>query len=321
MNYPKTLREAILYFAEYDNCRSFLIGLRWPDGKVRCPHCNSDHVAYLESAKLYKCYGKHPKAKFSLKVGTIFEDSPLGLEKWLPAMWLVVNAKNGISSCEIARALGITQKSAWHMAHRIRFALRHGSFDSMLCGEVEADETYIGGKLKNMHKSKRPAEASKKRGAVGKAIVVGMLERRGRVRAEVVFERTTKVLHQLANENLAPGTTLITDEWGGYKGTDFEHQIINHAIEYVNGHIHTNGIENFWSLLKRGINGTYVSVEPFHLSRYLDEQIFRYENRATPDNPLNDLDRFTLACSQIIGKRLTWDSLTGKEMDGRTRVN
>jgi transposase-like protein len=155
MKAPRTLQEAIIYFANYDNCRNFLIALRWEDGKVRCPQCGSDRVAHLAAAKLYKCYAKHPKAKFSLKVRTIFEDSALGLDKWLAAMWLIVNCKNGISSCEIARDLGITQKSAWHMAHRIRFALYEGSFENMLSGEVEADETFIGGKARNMHLSKK----------------------------------------------------------------------------------------------------------------------------------------------------------------------
>ena len=139
-----------------------------------------------------------------------------------------------------------------------------------------------------------------------------MLERNGRVKAEVVMDRTNATLHALASKHILSGSTLMADEHGGYKGTDFEHEIIDHANEYVNGLIHTNGIENFWSLLKRGLNGTYVSVEPFHLFRYIDEQAFRYNNRATKDNPLNDSDRFTLAMSQIAGKRLTYAELTGK---------
>ena len=326
MESPNTLQEAIIYFADYDNCRNFLIGLRWADGKVRCPCCDSDHVAYLESARLYKCYGKHEKAKFSLKVGTIFEDSALGLEKWLPAMWLVVNAKNGISSMEIARSLGITQKSAWHMAHRIRFAMQSGSLFKLGSSgnPVEMDETFIGGKVKNMHKSKRPKGtgfSGRPVGAMAKTIVVGMLERKGRVKTEVVMERSAAALHALVYKHIDPSATLVTDELGGYKGTDLAHEIINHADAYVRGQVHTNGIENFWSLLKRGLNGTYVNVEPFHLSRYLDEQVFRYNNRATPDNPLNDADRFTLACTQILGKRLTWDTLTGKQPDKRAWLN
>lgn len=322
MESPKTLQEAIIYFADYDNCRRFLIDLRWADGQVRCPRCGSEKVAYLESARLYKCYSKHEKAKFSLKVGTIFEDSALGLEKWLPAMWLVVNAKNGISSMEIHRSLGISQKSAWHMAHRIRFALHQGSFDSMLTGEVEADETFIGGKARNMHVSKRERRITGT-GGKDKTAVMGLLERGGQVRTQVINTRKKKELQGEVKKHVEAGAALYTDALLSYQGlsSDYAHQVVDHAVEYVNGRVHTNGLENFWSLLKRGINGTYVSVEPFHLFRYLDEQSYRFNNRATKDNPLNDSDRFILACSQIVGKRLTWDSLTGKQIDTETRVN
>jgi transposase-like protein len=302
MSSPKTLQDAIIYFADYDNCRKFLIALRWEDGLVRCPHCNSDKVTYLAAAKLYKCYSKHPKAKFSLKVGTIFEDSALGLDKWLPAMWLIVNCKNGISSCEIARDLGITQKSAWHMAHRIRFALHEGSFENMLSGEVEADETFIGGKARNMHLNVK-ARRITGTGTKDKVAVMGILERGGKVRTAVVANRKK----------------LYTDALLSYEGLagDYAHQVVDHAVEYVNGKSHTNGLENYWSLLKRGISGTYVSVEPFHLFRYLDEQAYRYNQRQN----MNDFDRFKLACSQIVGKRLTWEVLTGKQLDGQTTVN
>ena len=322
MDSPKTLQEAIIYFADYDNCRRFLIDLRWVDGQVRCPRCGSEKVAYLETARLYKCYGKHEKAKFSLKVGTIFEDSALGLEKWLPAMWLVVNAKNGISSMEISRSLGISQKSAWHMAHRIRFALHEGSFDSMLTGEVEADETFIGGKARNMHVSKRERRITGT-GGKDKTAVMGLLERGGKVRTQVINTRKKKELQGEVRKHVEAGAALYTDALMSYQGlsSDYAHQVVDHAVEYVNGRVHTNGLENFWSLLKRGINGTYVSVEPFHLFRYLDEQSYRYNNRATNENPLNDADRFVLACSQIVGKRLTWDSLTGKQIDNTTWVN
>jgi transposase-like protein len=322
MDSPKTLQEAIIYFADYDNCRQFLIDLRWPDGKVKCPRCGSEKVTYLAAARLYKCYGKHEKAKFSLKVGTIFEDSALGLEKWLPAMWLVVNAKNGISSMEISRALGITQKSAWHMAHRIRFALHQGSFDSMLSGEVEADETYIGGKARNMHASKRERRITST-GGKDKVAVLGLLERGGKVRTAVIPNVRRGSLQGNVRKHVQAGSALYTDALMSYRGLDgdFVHQVVDHAVEYVNGRIHTNGLENYWSLLKRGISGTYVSVEPFHLFRYLDEQSYRYNNRATKDNPLNDADRFVLACSQVVGKRLTWDSLTGKKIDSGTWVN
>lgn len=278
---------------------------------MRCPYCGSDNVSYLEKARLYKCYTGHPKAKFSLKVGTIMEDSALGIDKWLVGMWLITNCKNGISSCEIARDLGITQKSAWHMAHRIRFALHHGSFEK-LSGHVEVDETYIGGKARNMHLSKRQRRIT---GVLtdDKTTVMGFLERGGKVRTEIVTNRHRDTVQPKVRKHVEAGAALYTDELGGYQGLlgEYQHQVINHAEKYVDGQVHTNGLENFWSLLKRGIAGTYVSVEPFHLFRYLDEQMFRYNNR----KDLKDFDRFKLAASQIVGKRLTWNQVTGKEDD------
>jgi transposase-like protein len=315
MEAPKTLQQAIQFFSNYDNCRRFMISVRWEDGIVRCPDCGSDKVTYLENAKLYRCYGKHPKQKFSLKVGTIFEDSPIALEKWLPAVWLIVSAKNGISSYEIHRALGVTQKSAWFMMHRIRLAMQSNSFVKVGSNgtEVEVDETFIGGKARNMHKAKRATKITGT-GGKGKAIVFGILERGGKVRTEVIENRQTKTVRPLIKQHVAAGAALYTDSMLGYSGLDseFAHKFVDHAVEYVHGRVHTNGMENFWSLLKRGLNGTYVSVEPFHLFRYLDEQCFRYNNRATKLNPLNDSDRFYLAMSQVSGKRLTYKEVTGK---------
>lgn len=312
METPKTLQQAIIYFSDYDNCRSFLAALRWDDGKVRCPQCGSDHVTYLAAARLYKCYAKHAKAKFSLKTGTIFEDSALGLDKWLCAMWLIVNCKNGISSCEIARDLGITQKSAWHMAHRIRFALHEGSFENMLSGEVEADETFIGGKARNMHTNVK-ARRITGTGTKDKVAVMGLLERGGNVRTTVVANRKKHALQSEVRKHVEAGAALYTDALLSYEGLagDYAHEVVDHAVEYVAGKAHTNGLENYWSLLKRSLSGTYVSVEPFHLFRYLDEQAYRYNQRLN----MNDFDRFKLACSQIVGKRLTWDVLTGKQVD------
>lgn len=312
METPKTLQQAIIFFADYDNCRTFLIALRWEDGKVRCPQCGSDHVTYLAAARLYKCYAKHAKAKFSLKTGTIFEDSALGLDKWFAAMWLIVNCKNGISSCEIARDLGITQKSAWHMAHRIRFALHDGSFENMLSGEVEADETFIGGKARNMHLNVK-ARRITGTGTKDKTAVMGILESGGKVRTVVVANRKRHALQSEVRKHVEAGSALYTDALLSYKGLagDYAHAVVDHAIEYVDERAHTNGLENYWSLLKRGLSGTYVSVEPFHLFRYLDEQAYRFNQR----KDMNDFDRFQLACSQIVGKRLTWDVLTGKQVD------
>jgi transposase-like protein len=258
---------------------------------------------------------KHPLQKFSLKVGTIFEDSPLPLEKWLPAVWLICGAKNGISSYEIHRALGVTQKSAWFMMHRIRLAMQTGSFKKAGSdgAEVEVDETFIGGKARNMHKSVR-AKKITGTGGKGKTIVFGVLERGGKVHTQVVDNRLAKTVRPILKERVVEGAKLYTDVMLGYSGleSEYEHQMVNHAVEYVNGRVHTNGLENFWSLLKRTLGGTYVSVEPFHLFRYLDEQSFRFNNRATKDNPLNDADRFTFAMTQVSGKRLTYKEVTGK---------
>jgi transposase-like protein len=314
MESPKTLQQAIQYFSDYENCRQFMISVRWPDGKVRCPNCGSEKVGYLEKARVYRCYADHAKQKFSLKVGTIFEDSPIPLEKWLPAVWLLVSCKNGISSYEIHRALGITQKSAWFMLHRIRLAVQSGSFVKLggPGSEVEVDETFIGGKARNMHAKERRRKGVKDAGA--KTIVIGVLERGGKVHAKVSPNRKKESIEAVIFPAVEKGATVYTDEFPAYKFVthEYEHKVINHLEKYVDGNIHTNGIENFWSLLKRGLSGTYVAVEPFHLFRYVDEQAFRFNNRATKDNPLNDADRFHLAMSQIVGKRLTFAEVTGK---------
>jgi transposase-like protein len=311
-----TLSDAIRYFSDEQVCIDIVAAMRWPDGP-QCPAClmPEPRQHWLKNQRRWQCQdcGK----QYSVKVNTIFEDSPISLQKWLPAMWLLANCKNGISSYEIARDIGVTQKSAWFMLQRIRLAMKHKSVLKLGSGggPVEMDETFIGGKLKNMHKSRKPKGTGFSgiaAGAMAKTIVVGMLERKGRVQAEVVAERTQPTLHALVNKHIQYGATLMTDEWGGYKGTSLTHGIINHAVEYVNGQVHTQGIENFWALLKRSLGGTYISVEPFHLDRYVDEQAFRYNNRATKDNPLTDKDRFALVLSQISGKRLTYAELTGK---------
>src|SRR6185437_7037068 len=302
MEMPSSLQEAIIYFANPGNCNKFLADLRWTDGRSRCPYCGSDNITYLVRQNRYKCYGKHPKAQFSLKVGTIFEDSPIGLDKWLCALWLIVNCKNGISSCEIARDLKITQKSAWFLDHRLRFALHQGSFENLLSGEVEADETFIGGKARNMHIEKR-ARRITGTGTTDKTAVMGILQRGGKVRTSVVPNRKKKTLQAEIKKHVEAGSALYTDFLLSYEGLagDYAHQVVDHAVQYVDGKIHTNGLENFWSLLKRGINGTYVSVEPFHLFRYLDEQAYRYNNRKSEQGKtLTDFDRFKLACSNII---------------------
>ena len=309
---PKTLQEAIVYFDDFENCKKFMMELRWPDGIVRCPQCGSDNVSYLAKARVWKCYAKHPCAKFSLKTGTIFEDSALPLDKWVAAVWLIVDCKNGISSYEVARDLGVSQKSAWHMMHRIRFAL-HGESSGKFSGEVEADETFIGGKARNMHVAQRKRRITGT-GGKDKTAVMGILERGGNVRTVVVPNRKKSALQAEVKKHVEAGAALYTDALLSYDGLegDYAHQVIDHAVKYVDGRVHTNTLENFWSLLKRGINGTYVSVEPFHLFRYLDEQVFRYNYRATKKHPRTDSDRFSAVLSQVAGRRLTYAELTGK---------
>jgi len=307
----KTLQDAIIHFADFENCKKVMTQLRWPDGVVKCPRCGAEKVTFLAKARVWKCYAKHASPTFTLKTGTIFEDSPVGLDKWLPALWLVVNCKNGISSCELARDLGVTQKTAWFMAHRLRFALTDGG-SGLLSGEVEADETFIGGKARNMHVGKR-ARRITGTGTKDKTAVMGILQRGGKVRTSVVPNRKKSALQAEVRKHVEAGSALYTDALMSYSGLagDYAHEVVDHAVAYVDGKVHTNGLENFWSLLKRGISGTYVSVEPFHLFRYLDEQSFRYNNR----KEMNDFDRFQLALSQITGKRLTYERLTGKDME------
>jgi transposase-like protein len=306
---PATLMEAIQYFADPLTCIQFFAGLRWDDGAAVCPRCESKRVSFLSTRLMWKCL--ECKKQFSIKVGTIFEDSPIGLDKWLCAMFLIANCKNGVSSYEIARDVHVTQRSAWFMLQRIRHAMHTGTFNK-LSGQIEADETFIGGKARNMHSDKRAAKITG-RGPKDKTIVAGILERGGNVHAVVVPNRKKGALQSEIREHVLAGSALFTDALKSYEGLDeFQHEVVDHAVEYVRGEVHTNGMENFWSLLKRGLNGTYVSVEPFHLFRYLDEQAFRFNKRHT-----TDADRFVQLCSSVAGKRLTWDNLTGKDATSR----
>ena len=315
MSEPKTLQEAIIYFSNPDNCLDFLVARRWPNG-VTCPTCGSEKVKFNAKRRIWQCSSHHAKRQFSVKVGTIFEDSPISLDKWLAAMWMVANCKNGVSSWEIHRAIGVTQKSAWFMLHRLRLALQTSSTVKLggPGGEVEVDETYIGGKARNMHKGEARRQKLGPTGMAGKVAVLGLLERGGEVRANVIPNRRRPSLHGEINKHVEPGSAVYTDDFISYLGLPehFTHSFVDHAECYVNGKVHTNGLENFWSLLKRGLKGTYIAVEPFHLFRYVDEQAWRYNNRATKENPMNDGDRFNLAVSQIIGKRLTFAEVTGK---------
>ena len=311
--YPETAQEAIIYFSDAQVCHDFMVKMRWPNGVV-CPRCGSVDVRFSQTKaakprRLWNCHGC--KKQFTLKVGTIFEDSPLGLEKWLPAVWLIVNAKNGISSCELARSLGVTQKTAWFMLHRIRVALQEGTFEKM-SGQVEADETYIGGKAKNMHTDKRIEKVKGRgRGATGKAVVMGLLERnekgKSRVRTKHLKDVRRHTLHSEIANTVEAGSEVITDALPSYERLDsiYTHNAIDHARCYAIGHVHTNGLENFWSLLKRSIRGTYVSVNHEHLFRYLDEQAYRFNYRQG-----NDCDRFLKAVKSVTGARLTYRDVT-----------
>jgi transposase-like protein len=306
MNAPRTLREAILYFADPDRCLKFMVEIRWPDG-VKCPTCGSKEVYFLESRRVWKCKAKHAKQQFSAKVGTVFEDSPIGLDKWFAAVWMVANCKNGVSSYEIHRALKVTQKTAWFMDHRIRLAMQSGTFEKVT-GEFEVDESFIGGLARNMHKNKKAKITGT--GGAGKAIVMGLLDRKTKkIRLRHVANTQRETLQGVVREYIEGGSYVYSDAWVAYNGLDREyiHQVIDHAETYVNGNVHTNGIENFWSLLKRGLKGTYISVEPFHLFRYLDEQAFRFNERKQ-----NDGGRFISAMQGITGKRVTYEKLTGK---------
>jgi transposase-like protein len=313
MDTPKTLQQAIRYFSDEQVCIDTISKMRWPNGPV-CPKCGHGEHYYLATQKRWKC--KKCAKQFSVKVGTIFEDSPISLDKWLVALWMLVNCKNGISSYEVGRALGLTQKSAWFVLHRLRLALQESSLVK-LGGQgktVEVDETFIGGLSRNMHADKRARRITAHGPNKDKTIVMGVLERGKKVRTAVVPDTKRRTLQGIVREHTEPGTDLMSDASPSYVGLheDYEHQVIDHAVAYVHGTVHTNGLENYWSLLKRGIKGSYVSVEPFHLFRYLDEQAFRFNNRATKENPMNDGDRFDLALSQVAGKRLTFAEVTGK---------
>lgn len=318
---PATKVEAIRYFSDEERAHEFLVAMRWPDG-VTCPHCESRDVGKLSvsttttkagnrtTRRVWNC--KACKRQFTAKVKTIFEDSPLPLGTWLPAVWMVVNSKNGVSSCELARDLGITQRSAWHVAHRIRAAMHHGLFG--MAGEVEADETYIGAKARNMHKHVRRRKV-RGTGGAHMAAVAGLLERStsgklSRVKLKIIPNNRRATVQGVVRESVAAGSEVFTDALGSYDGLGdaYVHGVVDHAVSYVEGKVHTNGLENFWSLLKRGIKGTYVCPAPFHLFRYLDEQATRFNERGD-----DDAGRFANTLRRAAGRRLTYRKLTGKE--------
>ena len=307
LNSKSGLMEAVQYFSDPMVCLETVAKAKWPNGP-ECPKCTGKKLSFLKTRLMWTCLAC--RKQFSVKVGTIFEDSAVPLKKWLVAMWLVGNCKNGISSYEVGRDLQVTQRTAWFMLQRIRHAMHTGSINKMT-GTIEADETFVGGAARFMHKHKRE-EKIHGRGPMGKAIVFGLLERKtGKVRLHHVETRRKHELTDIVRENVRKGSEVMTDELLSYDGLDSEyaHKVINHAEKYVDGNVHTNRMENFWSLLKRSIKGTYVSVEPFHLFRYLDEQSFRYNERHD-----TDAERFHKVLGSVAGKRLTWNNLTSQEV-------
>jgi len=321
---PKTLQEAIVHFSDPDNCIAYMVAKRWPDEVVKCPTCGRDDVAYIPARRVWQCKTRHKRCQFSVKVGTIMEDSPISLDKWLVAMWMIANCRNGVSSHEVKRTLGVTQKSTWFMLHRIRWAMKDTNYGSKIGGPesapVEVDEAFVGGKIKNMHRKR--ANAIRASAPVdrldgyetrwdSKTAVVGMFDRESRtVRAKVVPNVKRETLQNEILKNVKYGSKVYTDEAVAYDTVRrrYVHETVNHSETYVRGQVHTNGLENFWSLMKRNLSGTYVAVEPFHLDRYLDEQLFRFNNRINVD----DSTRFGKVASQVLGRRLTYADLTGK---------
>jgi transposase-like protein len=307
---PKTLIEAVRYFSDLGVCHAYMVKIKWPDGTICCPQCGATNVGTIASRRMFQCKNKECRKQFSAKVGTIFEDSPLGLDKWFVAVWSITNAKNGISSCELARAIGVTQKSAWHMLHRIRLAMSSGSFQK-ISGICEADETFVGGKLGNKHSNKKPKRSA---GIQGKAVVTGLLERgqdgKPSQMQATTIENTVGINAQsMIRDLVQPGSIVMTDTGTGFRslGHAYIHFMVNHDVEYAKGSIHVNGAENFWSLLKRALKGTYVAVDPVHLGAYVDEQTFRFNNRKETDG-----ERFARVMMMVKGKRLTYSDLTGK---------
>lgn len=314
-NEPKTLIEAIEFFKSPENTRAYMVPRRWAKGIVTCPTCGTDRVKFSEKHNRWQCAVHHPKRQFTLKTGTIMEDSPIGLDKWMPAIWLICSNRNGISSWELHRALGVTQKTAWFMLGRIRLAMQDEGTGGKLAGEIEVDETFIGGAARFMHKKDKVRKMQGKRGgadAGNKTIVMGILERKGIVRTAVIGDRKKATMKPIVQQNVQAGSELHTDEWssGWYGSEEYVHNVINHLQSYVDGNVHTNGMENFWSLLKRSLKGTYVSVEPFHLFRYVDEMAFRFNNRL----PMSDAMRFSCLVRKCVGKRLTYAELIGHEI-------
>lgn len=305
-SHPTTLVEAVRFFADPENCDSYIKGIRWPDGMKCCPKCGSTAVGEIRSRGKWQCREKGCRKQFSLTVGTIMEASHLRLDQWLVAVWMIVNCRNGVSSCEIARAIDCKQQSAWHLLHRIRAILAQEG-DGQFTGTVEADETYVGGLFKFMSEERR--ERARQKGRKGKAVVHAIKERRsGKVRAEVIPEDASGTAREIVVRNVKKGSRLYTDEGAAYKWASeswYQHESVNHKREYVRGKVHTNGCENFFNCLRRGVKGTYIKPTAEHLQAYVDEAVFRFNVRLE-----SEWTRFNSAVRMIVGKRLTYSELT-----------
>lgn len=313
---PKTLQQAVLYFADLDRCRKFMRAVKWPDGRITCPACKGDDIGEIATRHLLRC--RACDKQFSHTVGTVFEASKISLDKWFVGLWALVNCKNGISSYELGRAVGVPQKTAWFMIQRLRAALEIGGFDAdKFDGPAEADATYIGGKAKNMH-AKRRKKVIQGRGATGKAIVHGVLQRGtddqpSQVRCEVMGVDDGERLNRAVRRQVRHGADVYTDSASAYGDLALTHihKSVDHSIAYVNENVHTNGLENFWSLFKRCLKGTYIAVAPFHLFRYVAEEAWRFNERKA-----NDAIRFWRALQGVVGKRLTYRVLTAQDDAG-----
>lgn len=312
MENPQTLLEAVRVYSNLETCHRLLVQIKWPSGEVTCPGCNGREIGEIASRHIFQCKTKGCRKQFGVKLGTIFEDSPLGLDKWFVAIWCITNAKNGISSCELGRAIGVTQRAAWHMLHRIRMAMAQDTSDQ-LSGVCESDESMIGGLSKNMHKHVRARKITGT-GACGKTILHGILQRStddelSRVRVHVVRDRKKPTLQNQIKQHVKSGVTVYTDSLASYQGLDkfYVHEMIDHAVKYVEGEVHTNGMENFWCLFKRCLHGTYVAVAPKNLTRYAAEESFRFNERGG-----NDATRFATVMKSVPGKRLQYKELTAK---------